>query len=162
MKNLLIKPNANIKNALEQLSKTGEKCLVVVDKKNKILGTISDGDVRKAILKGKFYKNKISEFYQKNPIFLRKENYSLSQAKNILIKKRIDIIPIIEKSRKVVDVLTFEKIFKKNKNNHKSGTLSKNRCNHGWWKRYTFRAVHKYFTKTPGANKRKTSYRTYN
>ena len=33
MKNLLIKPNANIKNALEQLNKTGEKCLVVGDKK---------------------------------------------------------------------------------------------------------------------------------
>ena len=103
MKNLLIKPNANIKNTLEQLSKTGEKCLVVVDKKNKLLGTISDGDVRKAILKGKFYKNKISEFYQKNPIFLRKENYSLSQAKNILIKKRINIIPIIGEARKIVD-----------------------------------------------------------
>ena len=125
MKNLLIKPNANIRNALEQLSKTGEKCLVVVDKKNKLLGTISDGDARKAILKGKFYKNKISEFYQKNPIFLRKENYSLSQARNILIKKRIDIIPIIGESRIVVDVLTFEKIFKKNKSNHKSSTFSK-------------------------------------
>mgnify|MGYP000471698554 CR=1 FL=1 len=60
MKNLLIKPNSNIKNALKQLSKTGEKCLVVVDKKNKLLGTLSDGDVRNAILKGNyyFYKNK--------------------------------------------------------------------------------------------------------
>ena len=125
MKNLLIKSNSNIKNTLEQLSKVGEKCLVVTDKKNKLLGTISDGDVRKAILKGKFYKNKISEFYQKNPIFLRKDNYSLSQAKNILIKKRIDIIPIIGKSKIVVDVLTFEKVFEKNKNNHKSDTFSK-------------------------------------
>ena len=123
MKNLLIKPNANIKNTLKQLSKTGEKCLVVVDNRNKILGTISDGDVRKALLKGKVYKDKINEFYQKDPIFLKKDNYSLSQAKNILIKKRIDIIPIIGKSRTVVDVLTFEKIFKKN--NHKSATLSK-------------------------------------
>ena len=52
MKNLLIKPNTNIKNALKQLSKTGEKCLVVVDKKNKLLGTLSDGDVRKALLSG--------------------------------------------------------------------------------------------------------------
>jgi len=123
MKNLLIKSNANIKNTLKQLSKAGEKCLVVVDNRNKILGTISDGDVRKALLKGKVYKDKINEFYQKDPIFLKKDNYSLSQAKNILIKKRIDIIPIIGKSRTVVDVLTFEKIFKKN--NHKSATLSK-------------------------------------
>ena len=125
MKHLLIKPNANIKNALEQLNKTGEKCLVVADTKNKLLGTISDGDVRKAILKGKFYKKKISEFYQKNSIFLIKDNYSLSQAKNILIKKKINIIPIIEESRKIVDVLTFEKVFKKNKANHKTSAFSK-------------------------------------
>lgn len=125
MKNLLIKPNANIKNALEQLSKTGEKCLVVVDKQNKLLGTLSDGDVRKAILRGKFDKDKINKFYQKNPTFLRKTNYSLNQVKNILIKKRIDIIPIIDESRKVVDVLTFAKIFKNNKSNQRSDTFSK-------------------------------------
>ena len=33
-KNLLIKPSATLKEALKQLSSTGEKCLVVVDKKN--------------------------------------------------------------------------------------------------------------------------------
>ena len=50
MKNLLVKPNSNIKNALKQMSETGEKCLVVVDGKNNLLGTLSDGDIRKAIL----------------------------------------------------------------------------------------------------------------
>ena len=114
MKNLLIQPNSNIKNALKQLSETGEKCLVVVDKKNKLLGTLSDGDVRKAILNGKINEDKINEYYQKRPTFLREENYSLSQAKNIFLKKRIDVIPIIERSKKVVDVITFENIFKKN------------------------------------------------
>ena len=32
-KNLLINPSATIKEALKQLSKSGEKCLIVVDKK---------------------------------------------------------------------------------------------------------------------------------
>ena len=74
MKNLLIQPNSNIKNALKQMSETGEKCLIVVDKKNKLLGTLSDGDIRKAILNGKIHKDKISTYYQKRPTFLRKEN----------------------------------------------------------------------------------------
>ena len=95
MKNLLINPNSKIKNALEQMTETGEKCLVVVDKKNKLLGTLSDGDVRKAILNGKIHEDKINEYYQKRPTFLREENYSLTQAKNIFLKKRIDVIPIV-------------------------------------------------------------------
>ena len=124
MKNLLIKPTLNVKDALKQLNKVGAKCLVVVNKENKLLGTLSDGDVRRAILKGKYPKNKISEFYQKNSIFLKKENYSISQAKDIFMKKRIDIIPVVEKSKKVVDVLTFENIFKKNKINNYSQNFS--------------------------------------
>ena len=106
MKSLLIKPNANLKKALKQLTKAGEKCLVVVDSKNTLLGTLSDGDIRKAILNGKIHKDKINKYYQKRPIFLREENYSLSQAKNIFIKKRIDVIPIVEEFRTVVDIIT--------------------------------------------------------
>ena len=51
MKKLLIKSNKTIKKALDQISKTGHKSLVVVDKNNKLLGTLSDGDLRRSILK---------------------------------------------------------------------------------------------------------------
>jgi dTDP-glucose pyrophosphorylase len=125
MKNLLIRPNANIKSALKQLSRTGEKCLIVVDKQNKLLGTLSDGDVRNAILKGKYYKDKVNEFYHKKSTFIKKENYTLSQAKDIFIKKRINVIPILERSRKVVDIITFENIFQKNKNNNQPNNFVK-------------------------------------
>ena len=125
MKNLLIKPNSTIRDALKQLSRAGEKCLVIVDKKNKLLGTLSDGDVRKAILKGKNPNNKINELYQKKPTFLEKKNYSLTQAKDIFMKKRIDIIPVVEASKRVVDVMTFSTIFKKNKSTNYSNNFSK-------------------------------------
>jgi dTDP-glucose pyrophosphorylase len=115
MKNLFIKPKSNRKNALKQMSEIGEKCLVVVDNKNKLLGTLSDGDVRKSILKGRFHKDKINEFYQKKSTFLRKDNYSMDQAKNIFLKKRIDVIPVVDESKKIIDVLTFENIFSKSK-----------------------------------------------
>ena len=102
MENLLIKPNSSIKDVLKQLNKAGEKCLVVVDKEHKLMGTLSDGDVRRAILKGKYPNNKVKEFYHKNPIFLRKENYSLSQAKDLLVKKRIYVIPVVEGTKKLL------------------------------------------------------------
>ena len=125
MKNLLIKPNSNIKDFLKQLSKAGEKCLVVVDKANRLLGTLSDGDVRKAILKGKYPNDTINGLYQKKSTFLEKSNYSLAQAKDIFIKKRIDIIPVVEASKKVVDVITFNTIFKKNKSTNYSHNFLK-------------------------------------
>ena len=53
MKNssLIIYPNQTIKVAFKLLNVSGKKCLFVVDKKKKILGTLTDGDIRKTILK---------------------------------------------------------------------------------------------------------------
>tara|TARA_Y100000031_G_C7959386_1_gene265228 strand:+ start:37 stop:408 length:372 start_codon:yes stop_codon:yes gene_type:complete len=78
MKNLLIKPTLNVKDALKQLNKVGGKCLVVVNKENKLLGTLSDGDVRRAIHKGKYPKNKINLQVHYIPIHLQpfyRKNY---------------------------------------------------------------------------------------
>jgi dTDP-glucose pyrophosphorylase len=115
-KNLLINSNATIKDALKQLSKSGEKCLIVVDKKNKLLGTLTDGDVRRVILKGKLLKDKINNIYNKNPIHLIRGKYSLGQTKNIFLKEKIDVIPIIDNSLKVVDIVVFTDLYKKNNN----------------------------------------------
>ena len=88
MKKILIQPNSNLKNALKLMSETSEKCLVVVDKKNKLLGTLSDGDVRRAKLNGKIYKNKINKYYQKRPTFLRKKKLFTQSSKKYFYKKK--------------------------------------------------------------------------
>ena len=58
------------------MSRAGEKCLVVVDKKNKLLGTLSDGDVRKAILNRKIHEDKIliHEILKEKMLFLEIKN----------------------------------------------------------------------------------------
>ena len=50
-KNFLITKNKTIKHAMEQINLNKHKCIVVVDKSKKMLGTLSDGDIRGAILK---------------------------------------------------------------------------------------------------------------
>ena len=72
MKKLFIQKNASIKEALRQLNKTGKGCLIVVNNKNKLFGTLTDGDVRRIILKGRSLNSKISGIYRKNPIFVKK------------------------------------------------------------------------------------------
>ena len=115
MEKLFIQPNASIKDAFSQLDKSGKKCLIVANKKNKLLGTLTDGDVRKAILKGKFLKDNINGIYEKNPTLLKKGNYSPNEIKDLFLKKKVDVIPIVDSSKKVVDLIFFTDIFKKNK-----------------------------------------------
>ena len=123
MKKLFIKPNSSIKKALKQLDKSGEKCLIVIENKNKLLGTINDGDIRRAILKGKSLKSTISAIYEKNPIFLKNEKYSLGYAKDLFLKNKTNVIPVIDNSKKVIDLIFFSDLF--NKNNNKKKQISK-------------------------------------
>ena len=44
--------NTSIKQAIKILNKYGSKTIVVIGNNRKLLGTLSDGDIRKSIIKG--------------------------------------------------------------------------------------------------------------
>lgn len=52
MKNITIKPDHSIISAMKKLELTGERSLIVVTKSSKFLGTLTDGDIRRNIIKG--------------------------------------------------------------------------------------------------------------
>ena len=108
---LKINIKATVRDALKTLSITGEKCLIVVDEDQKLLGTLSDGDLRKAILKGNDVKSTIKNIYNLKPTFLVKGEYSEPEVKSIFIKNKFDLIPIVDQKGKVVDSLYWEKVF---------------------------------------------------
>ena len=52
MKDITIHPQATIKETMEALDKTAEKVLLVVDDEQTLIGALTDGDIRRYILKG--------------------------------------------------------------------------------------------------------------
>jgi dTDP-glucose pyrophosphorylase len=115
MKNLTIKSDGSVKDALKKLSITGEKCLIVTDEESKLLGTLSDGDLRKAILSGAVLGDTIEGIYQLKPTVLVEGSYNIEKAKKIFIKYKFDLIPIVNQNSVVVDVLIWAKVFKNGK-----------------------------------------------
>ncbi len=116
MKNITIQPDITIRQAMKTLSQTGEKCLVVIDEKNALLGTLSDGDLRKAILKGSNVSESICDIYQPKPTVLVEGKYELTEAKKLFIKNKFDIIPVVDDKGKLSDILLWETVFKNDKN----------------------------------------------
>ena len=116
MKKFIVLPDITIKEAFKILSNAGEKCLIVADEKKIILGTLSDGDLRKAILKGAVISDSIAGIFQQNPTVIVENEYKLEQAKEIFIKNRFDLIPLVDREAKVLDVLVWDKVFKNEKN----------------------------------------------
>ena len=62
MEKFLVNKETNILEALKKITSNRAKHLVVVDNKNRVIGILSDGDIRRAILK----KNKITSKNSQN------------------------------------------------------------------------------------------------
>ncbi len=102
VKKVSIQSKQTIENALKQLKKTGSRCLIVLDK-DKLIGTVTDGDLRKSILLKKNLRTKIRKVCNKKPKFLYKKKLTKKKLK-YLFKKKIDLIPIIDENKKILDI----------------------------------------------------------
>ena len=123
MKNLFIHPESPIKNALKQIKKTSEKCLLIINKDKIFLGTLSDGDLRNAILKGSL-KNTIKNFYNKKPTYFYQNKINYKKIENSLLKEGLTLIPILNNKNKVIRVITTKSYFKSEKKKIKSSPIN--------------------------------------
>ncbi len=111
---LIIHPNSTIREAIDKLNKNALQILVVSDKKNRIVGVITDGDIRRAIIKGISLDEKVEKIMNKNPKYL-KVGFSKNEAKDMFLKYEIKRIPVVDNDMRVVDVLKIEDFIEKEK-----------------------------------------------
>ena len=101
-----------ISDALKSLINSGTRICIVVDKKNHFKGVLNDGDIRRALLKGKNLETKIQEIYNKKPIIIKK-NFSKEISLKRLKEKSVDQAPIID-GKKVVGIFFRDKFLFQN------------------------------------------------
>jgi dTDP-glucose pyrophosphorylase len=121
MKNLVVRENDKIIIALKKLKKSGKKCLVVLDRNNTLLGTLSDGDLRKKILSTGDIKGNIKNIYNKKPYFIfKKDLKNKKKIFNTILRKKFDLVPLVEEeNKKFVKAYFYENFIE---NNSKSRT----------------------------------------
>ena len=115
MKKYFILNTSSVETAIKQFNKYGTNSLIVINKKDKFLGVLSNGDLRKGILKKKKINFSIDKIYNSKPTFYFSENYEIKSIKSSFIKKGFDLIPILNSNKKVVKIFKLLD-FIKNKN----------------------------------------------
>ncbi len=104
-----IEQSATIVEALRMLDYTSNYkvlTLLVVDENQCLVGTLTDGDIRRALLLGATLQSKVSEAMQRDYSFLEQGQDDDNIARIAeLRKKAIKFIPIVDKNRRVVKVL---------------------------------------------------------
>ena len=99
-----------IKQAMHQLSEVGSKQLFVVDANMTLIGALSDGDIRKWILKGGSLRDKTEKICNKNPIKVTK-HYVRDFVRETMLRLKIQAIAVVDERNTIVDILTWENIF---------------------------------------------------
>lgn len=118
IKKIKIGPDETIKKALSVISNGGIKIALVVDKKDKLIGTLTDGDIRRGFLKGLNINSSIKSIIFKKPIVVKKKSLISDELIKIALSKMIYQIPVVNDSGKVIGIHILDELIKfKNKTN---------------------------------------------
>jgi CBS domain-containing protein len=82
IENVKLHINSTIKQALEIIDKAAMQIALIVDENDKLLGTLTDGDIRRGLLKGLDLNSSIESIIFKTPTIAKKRYF-----KNCIIKK---------------------------------------------------------------------------
>ena len=107
---ILIDMESNLKAAMNQLNLTRKRTLFVVDEDKRLVGSLTDGDIRRWILSGGSLDAAMKDVCFKNTYCVG-EDFNLEEVKSQMLKKSIDIVPIIGSDRHIIQFLTSEKLF---------------------------------------------------
>ncbi|MBU3126092.1 nucleotidyltransferase family protein [Clostridium tagluense] len=101
--------SSTIKEAMVVIDKNLTGGALVVNENNELVGTITDGDIRRAILKEASISDSIENTYFKNFKFVTEE-HSKKKAKEYMLSNKIRQVPVIDKDKKLIDLYFLDDI----------------------------------------------------
>ena len=101
----IVYEHESVRDALIKLNDLrSDAILFVCDHNNKLLGSLTDGDLRRGFIRGLGFDDPLMDYVQPDPLFLFEDELHLADTAS-LKKRHFLIIPIVNRKRIIVDVL---------------------------------------------------------
>jgi len=110
VKAFLVPQTHTIRQAMEQLEKTEEKIVFVVDAESRLVGSLTDGDIRRWILSDGDLKAQVFRVCNRKP-YVAEEGFGTEQVRAEMLKGNFGCVPVINPSREIVRLLFWEELF---------------------------------------------------
>lgn len=107
---VLIGPQAPVRDALEVIDRTGSQMALVVDADRRLLGTLSDGDIRRALLKGVALGDAVVHAMHSTPMCAGSDDDRPSILA-LMRRRGLHQMPVIDRERRVVGLQTYVDFF---------------------------------------------------
>lgn len=114
MNAISLSQKSSIIEALRLLDLNGLRIVLVVDDSGLLLGSVTDGDVRRGLLNGKDLYALVETIMNKQPYYLNKEEYEPKQSLKLMKEKSLLALPIVQDG-KLIDVVTIADLLQRKK-----------------------------------------------
>lgn len=109
IESVILKEENTIKEAMERITKTGIRTILIVDENKKLVGMITDGDIRRSLLNGKSFETPLKKIMETKPITAL-EGTPAVDLLEIMLEKTIQEIPIINKNGVLLDLVSLPEL----------------------------------------------------
>ena len=110
MKNHLISKNITLLDALAKINALAPEPLVlfVIDEDERMVGTLTDGDSRRALIAGSSVNDKVEKIMHKKFNYMKVED--ITNVKEIKRQKemKMTLVPVLDKSMHILDIINLE------------------------------------------------------
>ena len=107
-----VKANLKVKDVLLSITRARSGCACVVDKRGRLLGIFTDGDLRRHLKEGaQILKHPVGDVMTPKPTTVTKDKLA-AEAFDILNTKRIDELPVVDKAGKLVGLVDVQDLLK--------------------------------------------------
>jgi len=107
----VIDKNKKLSDAIETLHKGGMRIALVVDQKGILIGTVTDGDIRRALINNVALDSPVKKIMNSNPI-TAKDSQSASKIDAMMDSKDIMHMPIVNSKGILVGLETKYKVYR--------------------------------------------------
>lgn len=106
---VLLQPSALIKDAIKVLSEAALRIVLIVDENLTLLGTVTDGDIRRALLKDLTLNSPISEVINKKPIVVT-QNFTKEEVLRIMSANKVFQVPVVSEDLRLIDLHLWDEL----------------------------------------------------
>ncbi|ATP39079.1 alcohol dehydrogenase [Solibacillus sp. R5-41] len=103
-KSILVLSSQSLLETMQIIDSSSLQFAIVIDEENRLLGTVTDGDIRRGILRGESLESPIIHIMNSDPIIATEQD-TKKYCHKLMQSKKLKQLPIVNKQKQVIDVL---------------------------------------------------------
>jgi len=108
---LLVPPTASVRQTLETITKNSRQAVMVVDDDSRLVGLVTDGDIRRGLLRGVSIDDRVSDLMNRQPV-TTPAGTTRAAALSLMQQRSLRHLPVVDEAGRLIDVMLFEELLR--------------------------------------------------